>query len=191
MKFEKISTGNFLEAIGNIYFQVVPEKYKLYCILNSQICQEVLRNFDIPAMFLPTQLWCVTEQHNYVVGFTGSAPKENIWDGHAVCATRDYIFDASLTHFRNEHGLDVPDIAICERFTLPSHVLGRQNLPNGSRLWWHDAPAMAQRHPVMEDVALVKSLAADLIHHLEQMFPVGLMAEVPAEPVVSLPRSAA
>jgi hypothetical protein len=191
MKFEKISTLNFLQAIGNIYFQVVPEKYKVYCILNAQVCQEVLRHFDIPALFLPTQLRCVTEKHNYVVGFTGSAPQENIWDGHAVCATPEYIFDASLTHFRKEYGLDVPDVAICERFKIPSHVLGRQDLPTGARLWWYDAPTMPQRHPVMEDVAAVKSLAADLIHHLEQMFPVGLGAEVPSEPVVPFPRSAA
>jgi hypothetical protein len=37
------------------------------------------------------------------------------------------------------------------------------------RLWWHDAPAVSQRHPVLEDYELVKSLAASLISHLERV----------------------
>jgi len=155
--------------MGNVYYDVIPEKYKGYCILNSQICHEVLRYFNIASFFLPTQLWCVDDDRNYVVGFTDSNPPPGIWDGHAVCATNDYIFDASLVHLRNEHGLDVPDVAVGERFKIPSHAIARQNLAGSRRLWWHDAPAVSQRYPVLEDLNLVKSLAGDLINHLERV----------------------
>lgn len=177
MIMQKIDTLPFLTTMATHYFAVIPAEYKKYCILNAQICQEVLRHFNIASIFLPTQLWCVDEQTNYVVGFVGNAPAPGVWDGHAVCATNEYIFDASLVHLRNEHGLNVPDVAIGERFKLPTHAIARHNL-DGMRLWWHDAPAVAQRYPVLEDTQLVKTLAADLINHLERVYMGGV------EPVV-------
>lgn len=170
MIMQKIDTLPFLTTMAANYYSVIPETYKKYCILNAQICQEVLRHFNIASFFLPTQLWCVDDEHNYVVGFVGNAPTPGIWDGHAVCATNDYVFDASLIHLRAEYALDVPDIAIGERFKLPTHAIARQNLAGGHRLWWHDAPAVAQRHPVLEDIQMVKTLAGDLINHLEQVY---------------------
>jgi hypothetical protein len=178
---QKIDILPFLTTMAANYYCVIPEVYKKYCILNAQICQEVLRHFNIASFFLPTQLWCVDDQNNYVVGFVGSTPIPGIWDGHAVCATNDYVFDASLVHLRAEYALDVPDIAIGERFKLPSHAIARQNLEGSRRLWWHDAPAVVQRHPVLEDIQLVKTLAADLINHLEQVYMGG--AEAAFDPV--------
>lgn len=170
MIMQKIDILPFLTTMAANYYTVIPVMYKKYCILNSQICQEVLRHFNITSFFLPTQLWCVDNKYNYVVGFVGNQPTPGIWDGHAVCATNDYIFDASLIHLRAEHGLDVPDIAIGERFKLPTHAIARQNLDDVRRLWWYDAPAVLQRHPVLEDLHLVKTLAGDLINHLEQVY---------------------
>lgn len=169
MILQKIDILPFLTTMAANYYHIIPVKYKGYCILNSQICLEVLRHFNIAAFFLPTQLWCVDDSHNYVVGFTDSNPPPGIWDGHAVCATNDYVFDASLVHLRNEHGLDVPDIVVGERFKIPSHAIARLNLAEGRRLWWHDAPAVSQRYPVLEDLDLVKALAGDLINHLERV----------------------
>ncbi|HEX7779935.1 MAG TPA: hypothetical protein VF424_11870 [Vicinamibacterales bacterium] len=125
---------------------------------------------------MPVQLWCVTEDRNYIVGFVGSNPPPNVWDGHVVCATGEYIFDASLIHLRNEHGLDVPDVVLGERFKISSHVVARQNLSNGARLWWHDAPAVLQRHPHLEDIGLVKDLARPVIDFLEQIYASDLEA---------------
>lgn len=170
MFMQKIDILPFLTAMAENYYEVVPEKYKKYCILNSQICQEVLRHFNVPSVFLPVQLWYEDEGHNYVAGFVGNAPSPGVWDGHAVCATNDYIFDASLVHFRSELGLAVPEVVVGERFKLPSHAIARQNLGGGARLWWHDAPAVAQRYPVLEDIQTVKALAADLIDRLEQVY---------------------
>lgn len=167
---QKIDILPFLNAMAVNYYSVIPEMYKKYCILNAQICQEVLRHFNIASFFMPTQLWCVDDASNYVVGFVGSEPQPNIWDGHAICATNDYIIDASLVHLRNEHGLDVPDIVVGQRFKLPTHAIARHNLTGTMRLWWHDAPAVVQRHPLLEDIQLVKTLAADLINHLEQVY---------------------
>jgi hypothetical protein len=155
-------------TMAQCYYDVVPEKYKKYCILNAQVCQEVLRHFNIASFFLPVQLWCVDDERNFVVGFVGNAPQPGIWDGHAICATNDYIFDASIVHLRAEHGLDVPDVVVGERFKIPSHAIARRNLAGSMRLWWHDAPAVTQRHPVLEDYEVVKSLAGDLINHLER-----------------------
>jgi hypothetical protein len=165
---QKIDILPFLNAMAENYFNVIPEQYKKYCILNAQICQEVLRHFNIASFFLPTQLWCVDDERNYVVGFVGNEPQPGIWDGHAICATNDYIFDASTVHLRNEYGLDVPDVVVGERFKIPSHAIARRNLAGSMRLWWHDAPAVTQRHPVLEDFELVKSLAGDLINYLER-----------------------
>lgn len=170
MIMQKIDILPFLMTMASHYYAVIPAEYKKYCILNAQICQEVLRHFNIASFFMPTQLWCVDDQSNYVVGFVGNAPTPGIWDGHAICATNEYIFDASLVHLRNEHGLDVPDVAIGERFKLPTHAIARHNLQAGMRLWWHDAPAVVQRHPVLEDIQLVKALAGDLINHLERVY---------------------
>jgi hypothetical protein len=72
-------------------------------------------------------------------------------------------------HLRNEHGLDIPDVVVGERFKIPSHAIARHNLAGSMRLWWHDAPAVIQRHPVLEDLELVKSLAGDLVNHLERV----------------------
>lgn len=165
---QKIDILPFINAMAENYYQVIPKKYKKYCILNAQIAQDVLRHFNIASFFVPAQLWCVDDERNYVVGFVGNAPQPGIWDGHAICATNDYIFDASTVHLRNEHGLDVPDVVVGERFKLPSHAIARRNLAGQMRLWWHDAPAVTQRHPVLEDFELVKSLARDLINHLER-----------------------
>ena len=88
----------------------------------------------------------------------------------------EYIFDASLIHLRNEHGLDVPDVVLGERFKISSHVVARQNLSNGARLWWHDAPAVLQRHPHLEDIGLVKDLARPVIDFLEQIYASDLEA---------------
>lgn len=170
MFMQKIDTLPFLTAMAENYYTIIPEKYKKYCILNSQICQEVLRHFNVASFFLPAQLWYEDARHNYVAGFVGNAPTPGVWDGHAVCATNDYIFDASLVHFRNELGLEVPDVIVGERFKLNTHAIARQNLDGGARLWWHDAPAVAQRHPVLEDIQTVRTLAADLIDHLEQVY---------------------
>jgi hypothetical protein len=166
---QKIDILPFLNAMAENYYQVIPEKYKKYCILNAQIAQDVLRHFNIASFFMPTQLWCVDDERNYVVGFVGNEPQPGIWDGHAICATNDYIFDAATVHLRSEHALDVPDVVIGERFKIPSHAIARLNLAGGMRLWWHDAPAVSQRHPVLEDLELVKSLAGDLIARLERV----------------------
>lgn len=167
---QKIDILPFLQAIARCYFDVIPHQYKKYCILNSQICQEVLRHFGIASFFLPTQLWCVDGDRNYVCGFVGNEPIPNIWDGHAVCATNDFVFDASLVHLRNEYDLDVPDVIVGPRFKIPSHAIARENLSNGLRLWWNDAPAVVQRYPVLEDLDAVKSLAGSLIEHLERTY---------------------
>lgn len=170
MIMQKIDILPFLTAMAANYYDVIPGMYKRYCILNSQICQEVLRHFNITSFFMPAQLWCVDEKNNYVVGFVGNQPQPGIWDGHAVCATNDYVFDASMIHLRDECGVDVPDVVIGERLKLPTHAIARQNLDGVRRLWWHDAPAVLQRHPVLEDMHLVKTLAAELIHRLEQVY---------------------
>ena len=189
MKIEKISALPFILNIVANYYDLIPEKYKTYCIMNAQICQEVFRHFNMPAYLLPCQLWYVTETNNYVLGFVGNEPQPNIWDGHVVCATDDYLIDASLVHLRNQYGIDVPDAVIGQRFKIPTHVVARENLSDGSRLWWHDAPAVVQRHPVLEDMELVKQLARPLIDHLEQLYMSDLEAAFAAEQ--SVPRAMA
>jgi len=118
----------------------------------------------------------VTDENNFVVGFVGSNPEAGIWDGHVVCATNDYIFDASVFHLRDNYALDVPDVVLAERFKLPTHAIARRNLHDRLRLWWHEAPSVPQQYPVLEDIGMVRVLSWPLIDHLEQIFL------VPSEP---------
>lgn len=185
MLLQKIDILPFLNKMAESYYNIIPEKYKKYCILNAQICQEVLRHFNIASFFMPAQLWCVDDERNYVVGFVGNEPKPGIWDGHAICATNEYIFDASTVHLRAEYGINVPDVVVGERFKIPSHAIARRNLAGTTRLWWHDAPAVSQRHPALEDFELVKSLAGDLVNHLERVHLAGIEPVFPAAQIPS------
>lgn len=162
-----VEQAKIFSEISRLYYEVVPEKYNTYCILTSQIMQDVLRHFDIPSYLIPCQLWCATDTSNYVVGLF-TAPRDKKWDGHIVCGTNNVIFDAAVSHFRREFSIDTPAFVMANRFRIPTYTIARVDLHDSQRLWWQDAPTVAGRYPVLEDMRIVKELAGELIVQVER-----------------------
>src|SRR5687767_9250888 len=98
------------------FYKIVPLEYRTFCSLTSRISKSVLSHFGVKADLLPCQIWLVTPEQNFVVGFVGKAPDPKKWDGHVVCGAGDFIIDAALHHFTREFDLNVPLIAAAPRF---------------------------------------------------------------------------
>lgn len=84
---QNIEDVKVLEALALQFYDVVPSEYKTYCTMTARIAQKVLGSFDVETTLQPCQVWYATPNHNYVVGFTGQAPKDGKWDGHVICRT--------------------------------------------------------------------------------------------------------
>lgn len=165
MSAEKIH--EVLREMTDVYYDELPEKFATYCVLTSQVTQEVLRHFDIASYLIPCQMWCATRSRNYVIGYQGADARLGKWDGHIVCGTKDFLIDAAVSHFAVEFAIPVPRIVIAKRFDISSHTMARVDLADDNRLWWQDAPTVAGRYPTPEDLTLVKRLASGIIGRIE------------------------
>jgi hypothetical protein len=171
-----------INALVVQFYAIVPHEYKTYCALTSRIAQRVLKHFGIDASLQPCQVWLVTENHNFIVGFVGK-PSSRKWDGHVVCRAGGLIIDAALQHFAREFGMQVPSIVSSVCFRVPTQVISRRDLSTDSRLWWHYPPASPTvdlRIPDEPDV-LVARYAAPLIEFLAALGPAGAGACLPHE----------
>ena len=128
-------------ALVTHFYDVVPRELQTYCALTSRISQTVLSHFGIQATLQPCQVWLVTDERNFVVGFVGR-PNPRKWDGHVVCRAGNMIIDAALMHFTKQFGLQTPGIVASTCFDVPSQVISRRDLGVGSRLWWHHPPVL-------------------------------------------------
>ncbi len=128
-----------VDAVVENFYKVVPHEFKTYCALTAHIIRNTLNHFGIEARLLPCQVWVVTPDRNYIVGFVGQAAPGK-WDGHVVCSADTFLIDAALRHFAVEFGLTVPSIAVTQKFLVPSQVISRLDLDLTSRLWWYMPP---------------------------------------------------
>jgi hypothetical protein len=174
-----------VNALVAHFYDVVPPEYKTYCVLTSRISQRVLKHFGIDAQLLPCQVWLVTENHNFIVGFHGK-PGPGKWDGHVVCRAGSLIIDAALQQFEAEFGVQVPSVIASSCFGFPTQVLSRRDLAHDSRFWWHYPPVSPNvdlRVPDEPD-ALIARYAAPLIELLATLGPAGASAYLPRGSVV-------
>jgi hypothetical protein len=82
-----------VNALVTHFYDVVPREYTTYCSLTARIVQSVLQHLGIAAQLLPCQVWLVTDDHNFIVGFVGKVSPRK-WDGHVVCRAKSVIIDA-------------------------------------------------------------------------------------------------
>lgn len=74
-----------------------------------------------------------------------------------------------MHHFKEAAGIDLPDAVLVKRFGRPSHILGRYNISDKDRLWWHQPPDGVEPTPP-EEIQAVRTLHANqLIAHLDSI----------------------
>lgn len=156
----------FLQLVTKQYYEVVPAKYKTYCVFNANVLKTVLNHYGIEAELMPCQTWCSQHQKSIVLGFVGSNPGPEGWDGHVACRAGDWFIDASIHHFKAAEGVDVPDSVIVNKFSRPSNVLGRYDVTPTDRLWWVTPPSEFNSTPPRENHIEVELYARKLVEHL-------------------------
>lgn len=159
----------FLQLITRQYYEVVPEKYRTFCVFNARLLQMVLRHFGIQSELMPCQIWLSRADDSIALGFLDTQPGPGGWDGHVACRAGDYFIDASVYHFKEATGVDLPDAVLIKRFGRPSHILGRYNVSDSDRLWWHQPPDGVDSSPPPENQTDLNLYAGKLISHLDAM----------------------
>ena len=159
----------FLQLITRQYYEVVPEKYRTFCVFNARLLQMVLTHYGITSELMPCQIWLSRADDSIALGFLDTQPGPGGWDGHVACRAGDYFIDASVYHFAEATDLVLPDAVLVQRFNRPSHVLGRHSISNSDRLWWHQPPDGVDPTPPQENPDELSFYATQLIAHLDAM----------------------
>jgi hypothetical protein len=157
-----------VKALADNFYKIVPLEYRTFCSLTSRISKAVLLHFGIKAELLPCQIWLVTPEQNFVVGFTGKPATPKKWDGHVVCSGENFIIDAALYHFTREFDLNVPHVAATPRFLVPTQVIAQLHLNAGNGLWWHCPPTYEgiDMNIPDEPQEVITKFSAQLIEHM-------------------------
>ena len=160
----------FLQLITRQYYEVVPEKYRTFCVFNARLLQMVLTHYRIASELMPCQIWLSRADDSIVLGFLDSKPPPGGgWDGHVACRVGDYFIDASVYHFHEAAGVTFSDSLLVQRFNRPSQILGQYNISGSDRLWWHQPPDGVDPTPPQENPAELSLYAGQLIQHLDAM----------------------
>jgi len=162
----------FLQFLTRQYYEVVPEKYKTFCVFNARLLQMVLAHYSIESELMPCQIWLSRTDDSIALGFLDTKPGPGGWDGHVACRIGDYFIDASVHHFKEVTGLDLPDALLVQRFNRPSHILGRYNISDTDRLWWHQPPEGVDPTPPQENPEVLDLHAKQLIAHMDVLLAV-------------------
>lgn len=105
-----------------------------------------------------------------MLGFLDTKPEPGGgWDSHVACRVGDYFIDASVFHFHEAAGSDLPDSLLVQRFNRPSQILGQYNISGSDRLLWHQPPEGVDPTPPQENQANLNLYAGNLIAHLDAM----------------------
>lgn len=147
----------------------MPEKYRIFCVFNARLLQIVLKHYHIDSELMPCQIWLSRPDDSIALGFFDTQPGPGGWHGHVACRAGDYFIDASVYHFNEAAGIDAPYAVLVHRFTQPSHVLGRYNISDTDRLWWHQPPEGVDPTPPEENQAVLTLHANQLIAHLDSI----------------------
>lgn len=147
-----------VNLVAQVFYEAVPLDLRTHCSLTARVAASVLQRLGIECGLLPCQLWYASPVHNLVVGFAGHAGAQQ-WDGHVVCAGRNWLMDTALHHLQRNAGIDVPDVAVVKRFALPAQVIARRDLSASERLWWYNPPPGADATPCEERADTVRRFA--------------------------------
>ncbi len=156
-----------VDALANAYYEVLDQGYRTGCMLTASVSCAVLEHFGVQAQVTPCQVWYSLAHHNYVVGFVGSAPQKDKWDGHVVCTSTNFLLDAALFHFKREFDMDVPWVASVQRIPVASQMMARYELPSGQSLKWLNPPPGSDTQYPEVPKGLVQELAGKLVERLQ------------------------
>jgi len=124
-----------LKQMSDVFYDVVPETYKTYCVLVASIAKFALRANGLDAKLTVCQLWYTNAEINYAIGFTG-VDKPGKWDGHVICTSRGYFIDASTSQLKAKDG-QVPEVVFGPLMPNFSTVLARYSIDRERSVWWH------------------------------------------------------
>ena len=158
-----------LRLVAKQYYLVIPEKFKTYCVFNSRVLAKVFEHFGIESEVVPCQALLSQPAKSSVIGFVGSSPGEGGWDGHVICRVGDHYIDATVRHFSESIGDNLPDTVVFQRLPIQSNVLGRSSIDDLNRFWWVTPPATFDPTPPEEDQEAVLLHAKKLVEHIEKM----------------------
>ncbi len=159
----------FLQFLTRQYYEIVPKKYKTFCVFNARLLHTVLSHYQFECELMPCQIWLSRADDSFALGFLDTKPMEGGWDGHVACCAGDYFIDASIYHFHEAVGIDLPDLVLIKKFDRPSHILGQYIVTNTDRIWWHEPPNGVDPTPPEENQADLLYYANQLIGHMNEI----------------------
>jgi hypothetical protein len=124
-----------LKKSSDVFYDIVPEKYKTYCVLVSSIAKFAIQANGLNAKLTACQVWYTNAETNYAIGFTG-VDKPGKWDGHVICSSNGYFIDASTSQLKIKDS-EVPEIVFGPLMPKFSTVLARYSIDRERSVWWH------------------------------------------------------
>ena len=124
-----------LKKSSDVFYDVVPEKYKTYCVLVSSIAKFAIQANGLNAKLTACQVWYTNAETNYAIGFTG-VDKPGKWDGHVICSSNGYFIDPSTSQLKIKDS-EVPEIVFGPLMPKFSTVLARYSIDRERSVWWH------------------------------------------------------
>lgn len=182
-----------VQTLAHQFYAVVPREYRTYCAFTACIARAALRALGLDASLLACQMWCVTPQDNYVVGFLDSAvPEKGRWNGHVVCAVGHFFVDAAVCNFERDFQLQVPTVVYGQMFGDSTTVIARVNIADGAQLWWHHPPQGVDTRVPEAPASKVADLAARLADRVRAVLqaPATATATRPPSPLAIVTRPA-
>jgi hypothetical protein len=158
-----------LRLVAKQYFQVVPDKFKTYCVFNARVLAKVFEHFGLESEVVPCQALLSQPSKSSVIGFVGSSPGPGGWDGHAICRVGDYYIDATVHHFAGDLSEQILDTVIFKRLPIQSNVLGRSDIDEFNRFWWVTPPNVPDPTPPSDNPVSVLFHSKNLIRHVEKL----------------------
>jgi hypothetical protein len=158
-----------VQTLAQQFYTVVPRDYRTYCTFTASVACAALRGLGVPADLLACQMWCVTPQDNYVVGFLDHAPiDKDRWNGHVICVAGNCFIDAAVCNFERDFQLQVPTIVHGKMFGESTTVIARVNIsragmPTPLQLWWHHAARSVNAAVPDAPAKMVADFAARLV----------------------------
>ncbi len=184
-----------VQTLAQQFYTVVPRDYRTYCSFTARIACAALRGLGLQADLLACQMWCVTPQENYVVGFLDRAPPEaGRWNGHVICVAGNYFIDAAVCNFERDFQLQVPTIVHGKMFGESTTVIARVNFSRADmatplQLWWHHASRSVNARVPDEPAKMVADFAARLVARVRalQQAPYPAVLSVSPRAIVTRP----
>jgi len=155
-----------LLRLSQIFYEVVPSQYKTYCAFTSRISLSVLQRFGHAAQVIPCQLSLAVPNQVFIFGFIDPPPDEQ-WNGHAVCTSDGYLFDAALAHCK-KFVEGVPDSLATPLAPAFATAIARVTLDKQTNLalWWLPPPVGFDTQLPEEPIGLIEHFAEQLFQRL-------------------------